>query len=101
MCLKIYHFVDYLQDRKAWVPVQEKEKQPPKSILDAQFYKIKADQMMYIYEALSGENGLLTYTTRTKSYLEIWKKKRTEDLTKSAFDITDCEICNEKHHPDS
>lgn len=58
-CGKIYKYIDYLHDAKQTVPLASAQRQPPKSILNAIFYKMKADYMRFIYECLSGDSGLL------------------------------------------
>jgi hypothetical protein len=58
-CGKIYKYIDYLHDAKQTVPLASAQRQPPKSILNAIFYKMNADYMRFIYECLSGDSGLL------------------------------------------
>ena len=58
-CDKLFKLIDYTHDRKFVVPLKYLNQQPPKSTLNALFYKMKADYLRYIYECLSGDNGLL------------------------------------------
>lgn len=58
-CIQIYKFIDYFHDRRKEVPLKYLTQQPPPYILNAFFVKMKADYLRYIYECLSGDNGLL------------------------------------------
>lgn len=58
-CFELYRFIDYIHDRKKYVPINYQNSQPAKYMLDAFFNKMKADHMRYIYECLDGDNGLL------------------------------------------
>lgn len=58
-CIQVYKFVDYFHDKRRNVPLKYIHSQQPPYILNALFLKMKADYMLYIYECLSGDNGLL------------------------------------------
>ena len=58
-CFEIYRFVDFFHDRKKYVPMKYQHGQPPKYLIDAYLYKMKADYMKFIFETLDCENGLL------------------------------------------
>ena len=68
-CSRLYKFIDYAHKFKRWVPAP-KSSQPPTYIVDALFFKMKADYMRYIYECLSGVNGLLAGSQETHNFLE-------------------------------
>lgn len=60
MCAKIYKFVDYLHDRRHInSKLKEGNPQIPQPVLNCWLYKIKADYLRFVYECLSGEDGLL------------------------------------------
>jgi len=58
-CFEIYRFIDYIHDRKKYVPLKSLYGQPPKYLIDAYLYKMKADYMKFMFETLDCENGLL------------------------------------------
>ena len=58
-CTNIYKFVDYLQVARKDVSLKFVNHQISKSVLNALLFKLKADMMSYIYECLSGENGMI------------------------------------------
>ena len=60
-CRKIYQFIDYFHDHpdRANMKLKEPTKQPPKCVIDAILYKMKADYLRYIYECVSGDDSLL------------------------------------------
>lgn len=51
--------IDYFHDTKKEVPLKYMTSQPAPYILNSLFCKMKADYLRYIYECLSGDNGLL------------------------------------------
>ena len=61
--VQVYKLIDYIHDRKCKVPLKYITSQPPPYILDALFCKMKADYLRYIYECLSGDNGLVNVIT--------------------------------------
>lgn len=66
-CIQVYKFIDYIADKRKKVPLKYITNQPPPYILNALFYKMKADQLRYIYECMSGDNGLyVPYQTDNK-----------------------------------
>jgi hypothetical protein len=67
-CRNLYKLIDYVHDRRKIVPLRDISREPLKCILDALFYKLKADNFRYIYECLSGNNGLLYGDTTLKSF---------------------------------
>lgn len=83
-CIKIYKFVDYLQVARKDVSLKFVNHQISKSVLNALLYKLKADMMCYLYECLSGENGLLQYLDVDHKNIEDFKAfgatKRLLDL---------------------
>ena len=58
-CIQVYKMIDYFHDSKKEVPLKYITSQPPPYILNALFCKMKADYMRFIYECISGDNGLL------------------------------------------
>ena len=77
-CKGLYKFIDYIHDRKQTVPIKYQYGQPPKCILNALFFKMKADYLRYIYECLAGDNGLLGGTDKILNQLVCFK----EDIDK-------------------
>lgn len=69
-CIQIYKFIDYFHDKRHIVPLKYITQQPPPYILNAFFLKMKADYLRYIYECLSGDNGLLGSNKETKMNFE-------------------------------
>jgi len=76
------------------VPLKYITQQPPPYILNAFFVKMKADYLRYIYECLSGDNGLLAARKMEKSSfkddidtIEAFQIKKTDDV-----DVVDSEI---------
>lgn len=63
------------------VPIKNQNAQPPKCILNALFYKMKADYLRYIYECLSGENGLLVDFTLKVSFVEDLEIRIKNDIS--------------------
>ena len=52
--------IDFFHDFRPDVPLKYITSQPPPYILNALLFKMKADNLRYIYECLSGDNGLLS-----------------------------------------
>lgn len=73
-CIKVYKFVDYLHDKRIKVKLKNILAQPQRNVLTAILYKTKADYLRYIYECLSGDDGLLV----TKDF-EIFNTPETFD----------------------
>lgn len=88
-----------MHDRRLPVPLKYKDMQPPKCVLNAILYKMKADQMRLIFECLSGENGLLYELEEKKIYFEYIKNKDKREISVDD-DIIDCELCNPNYDPD-
>ena len=57
---------------------------------------MKADQLRFIYECLSGENGLLYLDTETHDFLENIKNADENEIVEEA--LIDCEICNKNFY---
>ena len=75
-CEQIYKFVDYIHDRRRDdIPIKFQSQQPPEAILDALFFKIKADYLRYIYECLSGENGILNGDDEKQTFIDFFQKR--------------------------
>ena len=61
-CIQVYKLIDYLHDLKVKfkdVPLKYVGNQPSPYILNALLHKMKADYMRFIYECLTGDNGIL------------------------------------------
>ena len=78
------------------MPIKYQYGQPPKCILNALFYKMKADYLRYIYECLAGDNGLLAGTdpilSQPLSFAEDLKKRNNNEISEEGH--VDCDICN-------
>lgn len=102
-CTKLYKFIDYFQDARNEKPVKLKSHfyQPPKCILNATLYKMKADYLRYIAECLFGDDGLLC----KRNFPTLFNFRETfndDKIEKIANEITvemvvDCEICFDAH----
>jgi len=79
-CFEIYRYVDFIHDRKKYVPVNG-PRQPPKYLIDAYFYKMKADYMKFIFETLDCENGLLYDCDHEANFLVDVKKVEAREIT--------------------
>ena len=55
--------------------------QPPKCVLNATLYKIKADYLRYIYECLQGEDGLLADNSEKELFIKEMKKKNANEIS--------------------
>lgn len=60
---------------------------------------MKADQMRLMYEALSGENGLLYHDTEKKVFLEYIKRRDMKEISEED-ELIDNEIQNPNYNPD-
>lgn len=69
-CFELVRFIDYIHDRKKYVPLKFSNMQPQKYLIDAYFYKMKADYLKYIYECLDGDNGLLANCDKKHNFYE-------------------------------
>ena len=67
-CFEIYRYLDFIHDSKKYVPLKNSFNEPPKYLIDAYFYKMKADYMRYIFETLDCEDGLLYNVTERSDY---------------------------------
>ena len=56
---KLYKFIDFVHYEKKQVPLRYPDTEPPIKIRNALMFKMKADILKYIYECISGDNGLL------------------------------------------
>ena len=101
-CRDLYKYIDYLHDRRLPVPLKYKDVQPPKCILNAILFKMKADQMRLIYECLSGENGLLygQEQQQREVFAEFIKNKDKKEIAVDD-DFIDCELCNKNFDPEA
>eukprot|EP00356_Strombidium_inclinatum_P015164 CAMPEP_0170482330 /NCGR_PEP_ID=MMETSP0208-20121228/2393_1 /TAXON_ID=197538 /ORGANISM="Strombidium inclinatum, Strain S3" /LENGTH=402 /DNA_ID=CAMNT_0010755157 /DNA_START=112 /DNA_END=1317 /DNA_ORIENTATION=- len=99
-CCDIFKFIDYFHDRKNVVPLKHLNYQPPQCVINAYLYKMKADYLRFIYECLSGDNGLLNGKEEKESFLKYIKKKDAMEITTDDGDEVDCEICNANYYPD-
>lgn len=98
-CIQIYKFIDYFHDRRKEVPLKYLTQQPPPYILNAFFVKMKADYLRYIYECLSGDNGLLGSKKNIKSIykddIDLIEMKQIKDT--ESVDCVDSEIYYSLH----
>jgi len=69
-CFEIYRYIDFLHDRKKYVPLKYDYMQPAKYLIDAFLYKMKADYMKFIFETLDCEDGLLYSLVEKHNFLE-------------------------------
>ena len=111
-CKGLYKFIDYIHDRPKDVTIKNQyvHKQPPKCILNALFFKMKADYMRYIYECLSGDNGLLSSTDcalgQKSSFLLLLRERNDNEIEGSSdtndenYAKVDCDVCNPKFDQD-
>jgi len=68
--------------------------QPPKSTLNALFYKMKADYLRYIYECLSGDNGVLYGITNTEDFTDLLKSRAKKEISLDELhQKVKCEYC--------
>jgi hypothetical protein len=57
-CRDLYKFIDYIDDSRKVVPLEDMEKQATRYVLKATFCKMKADYLRNIYECCHGDNGI-------------------------------------------
>ena len=79
-CRNLFKLIDYVDDRKHIVPLKDMERQPNKCVLKALFYKLKADYLRYIYECLSGDNGLLYGDTEKRNFKEAIDYRKSKEI---------------------
>lgn len=90
--------IDYFHDTKKEVPLKYMTSQPPPYILNALFCKMKADYLRYVYECLSGDNGLLANNRKEsdkvnlKKLINLRKKDEVRDDAQGSVDIVDSDI---------
>lgn len=96
----IFQFVDYFHDRKHVVPLKYMNQQPPQCVVNAYLYKMKADYLRFIYECVTGDNGLFYGYDKKEVFLQYIKDKEKMEITTEEGDDVDCEICNENYYPD-
>ena len=96
-CEKLFRFIDFVHDKRTHVDIKYEHMQPPQYILDALFYKMKADYLRYIYECLSGESGLL-YEDEEKilNLKEYYLHKETHEIGDHMSEFIECEMCKGK-----
>ena len=93
-CDKLFKLIDYTHDRKYIVPLKYMNQQPPKSTLNALFYKMKADYLRYIYECLSGDNGVLYGITNTEDFTDLLKSRAKKEISLDELhQKVKCEYC--------
>ena len=56
----MFRFINCYHKRRDKIKLKDHHKQPPNYVVDAYLYTIKADILRFIYECLSGENGLFS-----------------------------------------
>ena len=63
--------------------------EPPRFIIDAHLYKLKADVLNWLYEACAGENGALAYdfvlvndrpVRKTRNFYQSFKKRLAKEI---------------------
>jgi len=59
---------------------------------------MKADYLRFIYECLSGDNGLLYGQEKKEIFLQYIKNKESMEISNE--EEVDCEICNDNYHPE-
>lgn len=91
--------IDYFHDTKKEVPLKYITSQPPPYVLNALFCKMKADYMRFIYECISGDNGLLKSQKADKfvksfqeDIVEREKNEIRDDKPADEVDIVNSEI---------
>ena len=89
-CIQVYKFIDYFHDKRKDVPLKYSNQQPPIYILNALFVKMKADYLRYIYECLSGDNGLLQYNMNDKINVKADVDMRETHGVKNTDDVDVC-----------
>lgn len=78
------------------VPLKDPRKQPPKYVLKALFFKLKADNLRVIYECLGYDDGLLSHDKRPlQSFRDIIIERRSAEITEDDSDIIKCDIPEE------
>lgn len=60
-CIDLFKFIDFMHDKRKPVNLKYSSSEPPRFIIDAHLYKLKADVLNWLYEACAGENGALAY----------------------------------------
>jgi hypothetical protein len=89
----MFKFVDYLDDKRMIVPLKDPRKQPPKYVLKATFFKMKADNLRIIYECLGNDDGLLKHDKRpTQSFRDIINERSHAEITSDDADLITCEL---------
>ena len=76
----MFKFIDYVQDRRKEVPLKDISKQPIQCVVKALFFKLKADYLRYIYECLSGDNGLLAGDKKKRSFVEEIERRKKREI---------------------
>lgn len=65
------------------------ERQPNKNVLKALFFKLKADYLRYIYECLSGDNGLLYGDTKKRSFRAAILDRKEMEIAEDSGELDD------------
>ena len=100
--------MDYLDDKRCIVPLDDMSKQSSKYVLKATFYKLKADYYRYIFECLHGDNGIFFNDPRQprenvmgQTFYNAYMAKRKGDEISVNFiqadlkeDDLKCELCD-------
>ena len=81
-CNDLYKFIDYAYDRKVVVPINPEDttKKYTTATENALFYKIKADHLRYVYECLSGDDGLLFKDLKKRNFKNIIKARQANEI---------------------
>ena len=82
-CFEIYRYLDYVHDQRRDVPLQSLDSQPPKYLIDAYFFKMKADYMKFIFETLDCEDGLLNNQTEKIDFSNIIRQQVQRDFERN------------------
>lgn len=101
-CIKVYKFIDYLQDRRKLVKLKHINYQPPVCVIEALLYKMKADYLRYIFECISGDQGLLVTQTDPCFFAPEAFDDDVESRVKHEIrreENIGCLICNPKDAP--
>lgn len=96
-CIQIYKFLDYIHDRRQIVKLKHMSMQPPKCIINAILFKMKADYMRYIHECLTGESGILGSNFKKEDFSSFVKQRESAEIS-TEDEVIDCEKCNPEYH---
>ena len=108
-CRDLYKFIDFLDDGRKVVPLDDMSQQMPVYILKATFCKMKADYLRYIYECCHGDNGLFFQDprpTQPGGYQQYMANRYGEETTLYPIqkDLKEnqvkCELCDKDFYAD-